>query len=43
MLRHQINIKIEKIIFKYIQEQYTTQQNINIQNLKALEDNKQLL
>jgi hypothetical protein len=36
-------IKMEKIIFKYIQDQYTTQQNIIIQNNKALEDNKQLL
>jgi hypothetical protein len=37
------NIKMEKIIFKYIQEQYINQQNINIQNIKALEDNKHLL
>jgi hypothetical protein len=36
-------IKMEKIIFKYIQEQYTNQQNIIIENKKALEDKEQLL
>jgi hypothetical protein len=36
-------IKMEEIIFKYIQEQYNNQQIINIQNLKALEDKEQLL
>ena len=36
-------IKMEKIIFKYIQEQYITQQNIIIEKNKVLEDNKHLL
>ena len=36
-------IKMESIIFKYIQEQYNNQQIINIQNIKALEDKEQLL
>ena len=40
---HDYYIKMEEIIFKYIQEQYINQQIINIQNLKALEDKDQLL
>ena len=34
---------MEEIIFKYIQEQYSNQQNIIKENIKALEDKEQLL
>jgi DNA helicase IV len=36
-------IKMEEIIFKYIQDQYKEQQNIIQENIKIIKENKELL